>query len=62
LITILSSTYKLRTNPNIHQAYSELLMLFSEAIPDGTVGFFPSSLFFPFLFHEWISLDLIKEN
>ena len=59
--TPLSSSFKLRSNPNVTKNYGELLLSFSKIVPDGIICFFPSYVYMQLVFKAWSESGLINE-
>ena len=59
--TVLSSTFKLRSNDKVTQNYGELLLLFCKNVPDGIACFFPSYVYLKIVFSKWNELGIIQQ-
>lgn len=59
--TPLSSSFRLRANPNVAKNYGDLLLSYCQIVPDGVVCFFPSYVYMEHVLKAWTESGLFNE-
>ncbi|KAK8894256.1 TFIIH/NER complex ATP-dependent 5'-3' DNA helicase subunit [Tritrichomonas musculus] len=59
--TPLSSSFRLRSNPNVAKSYGDLLLSYCQIVPDGIICFFPSYVYMQLILKAWNDSDLFNK-